>query len=298
MSEKDPHLTGFTPEHQFPTSDIDTSGLGFYPVDDFYDFEGLLFEDDTWPPSEGREEASRESYFVNPEGTRLAREADRLPPLDMDDYNSWLKTLNPDKLEQLEEAKRGLLDQSALAKIVREKLKTSVPELYQARLPGYLEDRLKGTEYALGFNQSGASSAGEAAEYVAEAGGIDITNDGINFRFLMFDQGLNEEDADLQMSKAIESGYYDSSRLGRFVAAFPAEHREFLRPKARICRQVAIDPHLTPDDLTVSPDDQGTSINNKYIAGFIDGTGTFWANDGFYNDDQFKLVKLPESESH
>lgn len=233
------------------------------------------------------------SYYTNPEETAAIRETDGLAPVDPQELADWLDSLSPqarDLLEKMkEEERQRQTEHQEASSTVHRKLTELMPELYQAQLPEELAERLGDTPYALGFNQTMASTVEEAHDYVAKEGGIDFTGYRLPQRFLMFDQSmadyLGTEEHPTGISAAIEHGYFGDPTLGRFVVAFPAEH-PLENSKEPLAIQVEQDPaHVLSADAITHPDGKKV-VNSRYVAGFIDEAGDFWINDGFANQTE------------
>ncbi len=262
----------------------------------------LLLGLDGEPDNDWLREAQMSSWFVDPIGTAAVREADGLPPVDEDDYARWLAEQSPEKLHFLGLAREQQTRTVRLGEQVRKALLTSVPELYEARLPQKLEAKLDGINYAIGFNQTMASTAEEAAAYLHETRGIDFTNYSLAHRFLMYDQSMHDDagtlgqDSSSGIARAIESGYFGNPEIGRFVAVFPETDTEARGATGdRLANAVSLDETILPDDAIVRYEDergQHTSLNSKYVAGFIDETGSFWYNNSFLVSDQAVLSPL------
>lgn len=228
------------------------------------------------------------SYYVDPEETASIRAADDMEPMNPEDFGNWLNGLTPQAralLEKMksEETQRQSAHQEATA-TVHSKLTELVPELYQAQLPAELAERLGDTKYVLGFNQTMASTAQEAQDYLTKHGGIDFTGYGLPQRFLMYDQTMTDylgtEQTPAGISAAIEGGYFGDPTIGRFVVAFPAEHA-VASSREPLVSQIEHDPfHVLPEDGINMGKDTNV-VNSKYVAGFIDEAGDFWVNDNF-----------------
>ncbi len=282
MLERSP----ITPEH---TSKTDSEN-------DLFDFGADDFDD---IPHEPDHEAAFISWFIDPEATAIQREVDDMPPLDAAAYEEWLNGLSPDELKRVESARDSYQREKARYERwtqVHDKLITTVPELYWAKLPGELEQRLDGKRYGLGFNQTGgAESIEEAEEYLRENAGVDTSNYDLTHRFLMFDSDMSRDvvlGPSGDIAQAVDTGYFRDPDTGRFVAAFPVTPDVDL-VQERLSDAINLDPEhvLSPDAFTKTQ--LGESYSTKYIAGFIDRDGTFWSNRNFGVSDepQFERFK-------
>jgi hypothetical protein len=238
-----------------------------------------------------------ESYALDPSGTNLQREADGLDPMDQAAFDQWLDGLSPEDRAQLEQLKAAAKTNQDHTRKVHECLLSAVPELYEVRLPVALEARLSGLPYALGINQSMVGDIQEAIDYLQEYGGLDITGYHFDERFLMFDSDISpaNEGHGLEVIDAIDKGYTGDCTIGRFVAAFPVDmpNEQSAEPISLLVNR---DPDVLPGDFLVEAtsdsQQQHISVNTKYIAGFIDGGGFFWANSNFLVDREFNPTRI------
>lgn len=239
--------------------------------------------------TEHPEHWSYRSYFVDPETTAMYREADGFPPVDPDDYRKWLANLDPNELRELEEERQYRHGQEKLLETVHERLVGEVPELYEARLPDNLAERMGDMDYALGFNQSSATTIEEATEYLKQHHGIDFTMYDLWHRFLIYDEDMPEDmlgqDNPRGIAGAIDAGYTQDPSIGRFVTAFPEAQQVATSEEPLYYRMGYSYGKLLPDDaINYDPDkseEDRKSVSPKYIAGFIDNEGKFWTNNNF-----------------
>lgn len=240
------------------------------------------------------------SFYLDPAEIALIREADGMPPITQDEFEEWVSTADPEVIAGLNQERAALQAGATHAQEVADRLHLEVPELYDARLPQALESRLGGVKYALGFNQTGVVSAIEDAnEYLAEAGGIDVTGYNYHHRFMIFDQDMTDyvgPNASFGIARPIEIGYYGTAAVGRFVAAFPEAHPERSVGRGSLANRINSSNDLLPDDFELphieeGGDSEGEIVNPKYLAGFIDGTGAFWANGNFMVSSEPALQK-------
>lgn len=257
----------------------------------------LLFEDSPLDESwQDRREQQMSSYYINPEEAAAARAADGMEPIDENEFNKWIDSLTLEEKGELDEQRAAIAAKKELQDSVREKLRISIPDLYKGKLPRELENKLEGSPYAIGFNQSMASSASEASDYLHELEGIDITGYNYDQRFLMFDATSELEDGDNPaINQAIESGYTGESVIGRFVTAFPAENSQNIGENDDVAHIVNAEPNVLPEDFESQKiarnGESKQAVSSKYVAGFIDGEGDFWVNANFMISNESKLIK-------
>jgi hypothetical protein len=239
-----------------------------------------------------------EAWFRDPVATQKQRELDGLEPMDPDEYQRWLANRTDAQMAKLNNMRRIDLESKAKHKTVREKLLGQVPELYEAKLPAELAERLGDTPYAIGFNQSGTDDLFSAGlELDDNQEGISINRQNLGHRFLMYDEasgGVLGTERTTGIAHAVEEGYYHNSSNGRFVAAFPLARPENRRSSSSgqpVSIQVNLDNKkiLPADAIKDYVDDEGharSAYSGKYIAGYIDDKGVFWANKNFARADK------------
>lgn len=242
------------------------------------------------------------SFFRDPEGTAVMREADGMPPMDVAKFNVWLEGLSPLQKQYIANNKAEWDREKRRASGEHDKLVATVPELYSAQLPPHLAKRLNGVRYAIGFNQSFTSTLEEAQQSLQEHSGIDVQGYGsdIGRRFMVFDNtptteselGQNKESS---ISRAIEIGYYRNANIGRFVVAFPEvvqlEENKSKRVSDVVNLQDDEKPTLPSDFLSTHSDNNAPSVSSKYLAGYIDDKGDFWENESFALSDEPRFTK-------
>jgi hypothetical protein len=166
-------------------ADLDGIDLGSLDPSDFDDFDVLT--DDL-----SAEEAF-ESFMLDPEQTAIAREAEGMPPVNEDQYRQWLASLPEDRRQFLEGERDRYLAERDRRNSIHEKLTTLVPELYEAKLPPELEQKLGDARYAVGFNQTmSARDVASATAYLRENQGVGITRYRLTHRFLMYDDSMGK----------------------------------------------------------------------------------------------------------
>lgn len=198
---------------------------------------------------------------------------------------SFLGSAALEEIEKMTEVLEGQIAQ------VHERISAEAPSLYEATLPDELEKRLGGASYALGFNQSDATTAEEATKYLESVGGVDLRSSPINMRFRIYSKA-----AVSGIDDTIDSGYYGTPDLGRFVVTFPAS--EIPHPQdENFSGWIALnfDRAMPQDAIVDVPGKEDIAIGSKYVAGFIDKEGAFWANNNFCISGEPDLVVYDES---
>lgn len=239
------------------------------------------------------EDLTFESFAIDPKGTNFYREMDGSKPVNEAEFRDWFNQLPPERQAVLNNERIRLEAWNTSvekgSEQAHEKLIALVPELYEAKLPEWLAEKLPpGTEYALGFNQSSASSIDDAEEYLEECNGVDV--DGYNYahRFRMFDASMSEYlgQNDTPIGHQIEQGNFGDPSIGRFVAVFPRVDTT-IKSDLSIARAATEDERVLPADFETEytvGDKSKRSVSTKYIAGFIDDEGNFWTNNNFMTD--------------
>ncbi|MDB5177191.1 MAG: hypothetical protein JWN75_859 [Candidatus Saccharibacteria bacterium] len=209
------------------------------------------------------------------------RAVNNVQPEDLDDpkiskqYEQWLSTLTPHEVTNIEARKASRADYAAN----KERIAASTPRLLEGRLPDYQEQVLGEEHYVLGFNQSGTTSLEQATAYLKENNGISLGIYNLNQRFLFVDEKSTKEYPD-NTERAVVSGYYGMPTVGRFVIAVPMDN--FAKKKPRYNPEDASSAYWNIEDFTNPTESyEGESVNQKYIAGYIDGNGVYTANKNF-----------------
>jgi hypothetical protein len=266
---------------------------GYDASGDWDTFNDFGDSEETPEHRQAREANELASYYIDPVGSAKAHEIDGMEPVDESALQTWLAGLSYEDRQRLEETRQAVQEGREHMAAVHAKLEATVPELYDARLPRELEERLDGSQYALGFNQSMDVAAQEAARHLGEFRGVDMAgyNNHHVHRFLMADQATaSTEDGREGVVEAVDGGYYRNSRIGRYVVAFPVAE---VQPGESLATTASDNHDVLPDDFHVTwdrPDGfAGKSVSAKYVAGFIDGEGQFWENQGFARDDTADL---------
>src|SRR5688572_2824283 len=244
-----------TEAHPDPLSTVGNVALGGVsattdPTNPGYD-DWDLFEGD-YPEDLGQDPERFQSYYVQPEITTALREADGMPPIDPDLYNAWLEQLPPEEREIMDQQRQHIELQNDHRRMVHDKIAGTVPELYAATLPPELAEALGDVPFAIGLNQTMASSIDEAREYLGENNGVDITSYNFHHRFEMFDTTMDlDGPAGENLETAVDAGYTQNSRIGRFVGVFPIVHPEEAPPGERPKYIANMHREALPNDLEV-----------------------------------------------
>lgn len=207
--------------------------------------------------------------------------------------DAWYKTLSEDDQARLSGARQEEAEiREHIAqqeKTVEQNLETSAPELLEGKLPKELADRI-GSEYVIGLRQLGSYGADEAQEKLDADGGVDVSNLSLTQSFNV----IKESDDDWTTKGTIIRGYYGVRGGGKFVIAVPLHVAD--SPTAAY--------ESVPDmqqELRSSSDPDHRAVNPKYVAGFIDGDGTFHPNENFMRSNEAKLgsetVTTPQAEA-
>jgi hypothetical protein len=274
-------------DYEFDPNDLDPS--------DFDDFDA--------PTDDITAEDAFKSFFLDPEQTAVAREAEKMPSIDEDQYQAWLASLPEDRHQLLEGERNRYLAERDRRNAIHDKLTSLVPELYEAKLPPELEQKLGGQRYALGFNQTmNNRDVVGATAYLKENQGVDFTGYRLGHRFLIYDESMTNEqlgtDNPKGIARAIEAGYFNDTTVGRLVAAFPVQEGVEIT-QGRLATEVSLHPEdVLPHDAQVAAS-HGVSYAGKYVAGFIDAGGNFWVNQEFTvsNDPNFVPYERPPDAS-
>lgn len=281
-------------------------------VDDEWDDEDddwdLLFDEQPLTPELKRERYEEQlmHYYADPETIAYFREHDGLDPIDPVEVQAWYDALPEDKrrdvdaYKQDKDRQRAQFDKSFGE--VHDRLTATVPELYKARLPEGLEQELDGMHYAIGFNQSGTGSVRDATRYLTSEHGVDQTNYNPSQRFNIFEStAFTEEDSpDMTLEWAIERGYNGMTEIGRFVVVFPQAQTETISRESRFKDIFEVDSSVLPRDFYTHHQTKSgmhTVLSNKYVAGYIDGDGIFWANNNFMNSTEPDLRRFQPEPS-
>lgn len=161
---------------------------------------------------------------------------------------------------------------------VRGELNRTAPELLQGTLPADLVEKLGTDTYFLGSNQTIASSAQEAADYLAQTGGIELGGYDLSGRAYWFDNSTDKSFVD----HAVVEGYLGDPDVGRFIIALPHEQLSDAYSIDMAMKNMRADGEM-PEDFVVSRHGE-TVINQKYCAGFIDSAGAFYENPQFMQE--------------
>lgn len=228
-----------------------------------------------------------ESYFIDPEGTAQIRVWDDMDPLDPQDVQAWYEGLGDAQKTMLLQARNEKFAMDSRKAAIHEKLKNSVPELYEGRLPAEAAQKLGDTPYVIGFSQWSTTDIAEATAALQADGGVDVSGYNYDQRFLMFDQSHAGHPA---LIGAIEQGYYGTPDIGRFVAAFPiVRGAEAIESEGSAVFVANLYPVL-PDDFDHVTDSGKHVLSTKYIAGYIDNEGNYWVNNNFAVSDEADMV--------
>ncbi len=174
-------------------------------------------------------------------------------------------------------------------------LEQDAPELLEARLPEELERKLPEgfRRYFLGINQTGGvQSVEEATALLKSYGGIDMAGYGrFEQRFDLMDHQYLKGGKWTRDFYGPIHGHFGEN-IGRFVAVFPVDETKDtdMTPGEIAMEGYEYYPKDHPDypypkDLLAkgkgTREREGTVVNNKYIAGFIDVQGHFHPNPDF-----------------
>lgn len=261
-------------------------------ADDSWDLdEDDIYNDDRNPlDSPVVVDAMMRSYFIDPEQAASYNKAARLPLVTPEAFDDWLKQQPPETVEELKREKEHIATARANMAAVHEKLSRHVPDLYEGRIPGDLERRLSGAQYAVGYNQSGPSTGEEAEAYLGQFSGVDLKNSPYSQRFMILDESSFK--AGYDVASVVDAGYYGDSTQGRFVVVFPVADGS---RRAGLPSELSRSIDFLPNDFEVkngalflgNPDE---SVNSKYVAGFIDRDGNFLANANFMREGEPALT--------
>jgi SAM-dependent methyltransferase len=207
--------------------------------------------------------------------------------------DAWYKTLPEDDQTRLSGARQEEAEiREHIAqqeKTVEQNLETSAPELLEGKLPKELADRI-GSEYVIGLRQLGSYEADEAQEKLDADGGVDVSNLSLTQSFIV----IKDSDDDWTTKGTVIRGYYGVRGGGKFVIAVPLHGAD--SPTAAY--------ESVPDmqqELRSSSDPDHRAVNPKYVAGFIDGDGTFHPNENFMRSGEAKLggetAATPQAET-
>ncbi len=206
-------------------------------------------------------------------------------------FSEWWGGLSEQRRKELDQDRsfiaesREVVDNSR----IRENLEASAGELFGGKLPDRLDRKVDG-RYALGLNQLLASSLEEAETLLAGEGGLPMGNYNPEQRLLFIDESIADTDPDYT-GRALVSGYYGTSKIGRFVFAFPTQESE-LSPAREVISQ---NEDTLPADFYLPKVDADGSrvddlINPRYCAGFIDNEGQFHENADFMEKARFSTA--------
>ncbi len=187
-------------------------------------------------------------------------------------YAEWLSSLDENTRLIIEERKKA---QGRYDRVKEEMLRSSAA-LLEGKLPAEQAEKLGSKKYVLGVNQSAAFSIEDASGYLKEENGIGLGMYGLDQRFLLVDENSTAVDTNYT-EQAMVGGYYQNSSIGRFIVAIPMDRREqYSSPLDAVSEAAAIEDFTQP-----TSESGGRSVSPKYIAGFVDSTGTYHKNNNF-----------------
>lgn len=262
-----------------------TSPLHQEPATPGFDYDMSLLDSTPEEEAAAREHSLRTDYI-----TGTIEDQYRTP----DEVESWFAGLTPEEQEVVlaEQAhyQEQLAEVQGVYDAVKHEITGTAPELLAGRLPDHLAEKLGGSEYFLGTNQMMASTAQEAADYLALNGGIGLAGYDLSGRALWVDDHTNPD----FVEHAVVEGYTHDPSIGRFILALPHEPLSPGYSIDQTMKEMRIEGKLPSDYIT--GEDQSKAINQKYCAGFIDGTGQFHENPSFMQDQPIPEITAEYDE--
>lgn len=158
--------------------------------------------------------------------------------------------------------------------VIETGLMQTAPELMCGELPAWMAGRI-GSEYVLGINQSGIGTVEEGQAQLNTDGGVNMVGRSLDERFVL----AHHSDPN-HAKQMVINGFYGPLKGGKMVIAIP------IPPGEGSPYVEAIDAYRQLVDIEVSckSEPQFSAINSKYVAGFIDPQGSFYANNQFMTD--------------
>ncbi len=251
------------------------------------------------------EDPVRTAFFDAAEAYVNGINIDRYTP---EELQAWHDSLPPEEAAYYDGQRQFALEASdrhtTYLTMLEEGLEATAPALLRGRLPED-QEALVGGKYILGTNQSGVADASEAANYVEEFKGVDLTGlmEGtsaddsekpemnLNQRFLFFDA-----ESEPHAAFSALAGYRGAFGGGRFVAVVPDNGSHPGESLEMLPDMLSQNDELPTDFVTYHG--QGMSaVSDKYIAGFVGMDGRYHRNPHFMQDiPKGRPFGVPESD--